>query len=75
MSSLSAVSGGRACVFEYSDASGIDTSALVCYDADGEIARIDVADRSASQFSIAADGSIWLVGPQVARLPQKLPAH
>ena len=74
MSSLTAVSGGRACVFEYPDAGSIDTSAIVCYDAGGDIARFDVAGRSASQFSIAPDGSVWLVGPQVARLPQKLPA-
>lgn len=83
--SLTAVSGGRACAFD-SDVFGAElpgggfakpASAIVCYDADGEFARIDVAGRVSndSEYSVAPDGAVWLLGPQVARLPQTLPAE
>ncbi len=79
LDSLTAVSGGRACAFEYDpDSTGedsIEPSAIVCYDADGEFARYDVAGLVDydSQYSVAPDGSVWLLGPQVARLAEKLP--
>lgn len=85
---LTPASGGRACAFEYPQRSpdsqglydrGSDQLlplAIVCFDTEGEFARYDVEGLldSVSQFSVAPDGSIWLIGPQVARLPQKLPA-
>ena len=75
MDSLRAVAGGRACVFEYGHRDSRVALAIVCYDGDGEIARYDVANRvsSDSQYTVAPDGSIWLLGPQVARLAERLP--
>lgn len=73
IASLQAVSGGRACVFEYGEVSSIDALAIVCFDADGEFVRFDVAGRGARQYSVAPDGSVWLLGPQVARLAERLP--
>lgn len=77
MGSLRAVSGGRACVFEYGHRDSIDALAIVCYDPDGEIARYDVGGRvsSDSQYGVSQDGAIWLLGPQVARLAEQLPGR
>lgn len=74
MSSLAAVSGNRACAFEY--ASETNPSHIVCFDAAGDIAQYDVSARATadSQFAVAADGSIWLVGSQADLLTQRLPA-
>ena len=72
---LTAVSGGRACAFEYGEVSSIDASDIVCFDADGEFARYDIAGYAGypSQYSVAPDGSVWLLGPQVVRLAERLP--
>jgi hypothetical protein len=77
MSSLTAVSGNRACAFEYRAASGSNPSHVVCFDAAGEFARYDISARATegSQYAVAPDGSIWLVGSQADLLTQRLPAE
>jgi hypothetical protein len=73
---LAAAVGGGACAFEYASRDDIEPLTIVCFGPEGEeYARIDVAGMATydSHFSIAADGSVWLLGPQVAKLGQPLP--
>jgi hypothetical protein len=74
LAGLTAATGGRACALEYASR-GTDPLAILCVGPDGERARVDLAGVATfdSRFSVAPDGSIWLLGPQVARLPQRLP--
>ena len=73
LSRLIAVPGGRVCGMEQSDPNSSYGDAIVCYDADDEVARIDVQGMGVTSFSVAPDGSIWVLGGQVARLDETLP--
>jgi hypothetical protein len=52
-----------------SDAEGRD--AMTCYDADGPTATVVLPELSA-ETSIGADGATWVLGEQVARLPDQV---
>lgn len=70
---LTAVSGGRVCGMEQSPGNGSYVDAIVCFAAKGEVARIDLRGMGVRSSSIAPDGSIWVVGDEVARLDETLP--
>lgn len=67
---LAAAPGGRVCGMEQADPNSSFGDALVCFDATGEVARIDVAGRGVTTFSVAPDGAVWVLGDQVARLAE-----
>ena len=73
LSRLTAVPGGRICGMEQSDPNSSYGDAIVCYDPEDEVARIDVQGMGVSAFSVAPDGAIWVLGSQVARLAETLP--
>lgn len=65
---LAAAPAGGACALAYSTRDSVHAAAIVCYDADGEAARVDLAGMGITDFSLAADGALWVLGPQIARL-------
>lgn len=52
---------------------------IACFGIRGEVARYDVSGLGipwgSSGFSVAPDGAIWVLGPQVARLATALPSQ
>lgn len=66
--SLETSPSGDVCV-KGSDPRGRDS--LTCFDADGLTASVDVPELTA-EVSLGADGSAWLLGDQVARLPDSV---
>jgi hypothetical protein len=68
-SGVMAAPGGRACSMDDPD----DATALTCYGPQGRVATVHVP-LSAVNLGIAPDGTIWIGGGQVARLPEPLPA-
>ena len=77
---LTAVPGGRVCGMVGTDPSGVQTGpsfsdAIICYDANGEFARFDLQGMGVSAFSVAPDGTIWVLGSQIARIAERLPMN
>jgi hypothetical protein len=60
---------------EQADPSSSYGDAIVCFDPTGESARIDLRGMGVSTFSVAPDGTIWVLGGQVAVLPDQLPTR
>ena len=42
-----------------------------CFDQTGEVRRVPLG-VPAAEFSIGADGAVWVLGEQVARLPDRV---
>jgi hypothetical protein len=70
---LAGAPGGRACAFTGWDIHAEDdqTTGIVCYDPDGEIARFDPG--VVYDLSVSPEGDVWILGDEVARLPAQLP--
>ena len=68
VSGLSAAPGGRVCAL-----SDPDHPSISCFDRTEEFLTIPV-DQSVQDVLVAPDGAMWVVGSQVARLPQVVPA-
>ena len=51
------------------------SDAIICYDANGEFARFDLQGMGVSAFSVAPDGTIWVLGSQIARIAERLPMN
>ena len=68
LAALTTAPDGGACALAYPSGDSIDATAIVCFDAKGEIGRIDVAGLDIEGVSVAPDGAIWVAGPQVARI-------
>ncbi len=67
--------GGRVCGMEQADPDSSHGDAIVCFDATGEVARIDIGGMGVSAFSVALDGTVWALGGQVAQVDAKLPTR